>query len=106
VNVASENCLISDLHTQPLVHATTTLRAFEDNIILHQSLGAPIVTMASSIKAYTLNLLGTQLIPTKSLALMLSLEPTIWELIPPTNANPLTALLQEINVTPQHRKVN
>jgi hypothetical protein len=31
------------------------MRAFEDNIILHQSLGMPIVTMASSIEAYTLN---------------------------------------------------
>ncbi len=31
------------------------MRAFEGNIILHQSLGMHIVTMASSIEAYTLN---------------------------------------------------
>ncbi len=31
------------------------MRALEDNIILHHSLGMPIVTMASSIEAYTLN---------------------------------------------------
>ncbi len=31
------------------------MRAFEDNIILYHSLGMPIVTMASSIEAYTLN---------------------------------------------------
>jgi hypothetical protein len=54
-NVASENCPISELNIQPLVHAIIMLRVFWDNIILHQSLGTPIVTMASSIKAYTLN---------------------------------------------------
>ncbi len=31
------------------------MRAFKDNIILHQSLGMPIVTMASSIEAYILS---------------------------------------------------
>jgi hypothetical protein len=55
VNVTSENCPISELNIQPLVHAITMLRAFEDNIILHQSHGTPIMTMTSSIKAYTLN---------------------------------------------------
>jgi hypothetical protein len=55
INIVSENQPISELNIQPLVHAITTLRAFEDNIILHQSLGTPIVPMTSSIKAYTLN---------------------------------------------------
>jgi hypothetical protein len=49
------NVNVSELNFQPLVHAITMLRAFEDNIILHQSLGTPIVTMASFIEAYTLN---------------------------------------------------
>ncbi len=55
VNVTSENPPILELNIQPLICAITTMRAFEDNIILHHSLGMPIVTMASSIKAYTLN---------------------------------------------------
>jgi hypothetical protein len=55
INVASENGLISELNMQPLVCTITMLKAFEDDIILRQSLGTPIVTMASSIKAYTLN---------------------------------------------------
>jgi hypothetical protein len=55
VNLAAENQSISDLSIQPLICTFTTMRAFEDNIILHQSLGMPIVTMASSIEAYTLN---------------------------------------------------
>jgi hypothetical protein len=55
VNVASENQPILELNIQPLIRAITTMRAFKDNIILHQSLGMPIVTMASSIEAYTLN---------------------------------------------------
>jgi hypothetical protein len=55
VNIASENQPILELNIQPLIHAINTMRAFEDNIILHHSLGMPIVTMASSIEAYTLN---------------------------------------------------
>jgi hypothetical protein len=55
MNVASENHPILEPNIQPLVCAITTLRAFEDNIILHQFLGTPIVTMVSSIKAYTLH---------------------------------------------------
>jgi hypothetical protein len=55
MNVASENRPILELNIQPLICAITTMRAFEDNIILHQSLGTSIVTMASSIEAYTLN---------------------------------------------------
>jgi hypothetical protein len=54
VNIASENQPILELNIQPLICAITTMRAFEDNIILHHSLGMPIVTMASSIEAYTL----------------------------------------------------
>jgi hypothetical protein len=54
LNIAAENQSISELIIQPLIRAITTMRAFEDNIILYQSLGMPIVTMASSIKAYTL----------------------------------------------------
>jgi hypothetical protein len=55
VNVTSENCPISELNIQPLVCTITMLRAFEDKIILNQSLGTPFMIMASSIKAYTLN---------------------------------------------------
>jgi hypothetical protein len=55
VHVASENQPILELNIQPLICAITTMRAFEDNIILHHSLGMPIVTMASFIEAYTLN---------------------------------------------------
>jgi hypothetical protein len=55
VNVTSENQPILELNIQHLIHAITTMRAFEDNIIVHHSLGMPIVTMASSIVAYTLN---------------------------------------------------
>jgi hypothetical protein len=55
VNVTSENQPISELNIQPLIRAITTMRAFKDNIILHHSLGTPIVTMALSIEAYTLN---------------------------------------------------
>jgi hypothetical protein len=55
VNVTAENCPILELNIQPLVCAITMMRAFEDNIILHQSLGTPIIAMASSIEAYTLN---------------------------------------------------
>ncbi len=58
VNVASENQPLSELNIQPLIHAVTTMRAFKDNIILHHSLGRLIVTMASSIEAYTLNSLN------------------------------------------------
>ncbi len=49
MNVPSENRPILELITQPLIHAITTMRAYKDNIILHHSLGTPIVTMASSI---------------------------------------------------------
>jgi hypothetical protein len=55
MNVASENQTISELNIQPLIHAITTMTVFEDNIILHHLLGMPIVTMASSIEACTLN---------------------------------------------------
>jgi hypothetical protein len=55
VNIPSENSPILELTIQPLVCTITTLRVSDDNIILHQSLGTPIVTMASSIKAYTMN---------------------------------------------------
>jgi hypothetical protein len=41
VNIVAENHPISELNIQPLVHAIITMRAFEDNIILHQSLGTP-----------------------------------------------------------------
>jgi hypothetical protein len=54
LNITSENQPITELNIQPLIHAITTMRAFEGNIILHHSLGTPIVTMTSSIEAYTL----------------------------------------------------
>jgi hypothetical protein len=54
LNFAAENSSISELNSQPLILAITTMREFEDNIIRHQSLGMPIVTMVSSIKAYCL----------------------------------------------------
>ncbi len=54
-NVGSENQPISELNIQPLIRAITTMRAFEDSIILHHSLGMPIVTIASSIEDYNLN---------------------------------------------------
>jgi hypothetical protein len=55
VNITSENQPILELNIQLLICAITTMRAFEDNIILHLFLGTPIITMASSIEAYTLN---------------------------------------------------
>jgi hypothetical protein len=55
MNIASENQTISELNIQSLICAITTMRAFKDNIILHHSLGMPIVTMASSIEAKDLN---------------------------------------------------
>jgi hypothetical protein len=55
MNVEAGNQSISKLNIQPLICAITTMRAFEDNIILHQSLGMPIVTILSTIEAYTLN---------------------------------------------------
>jgi hypothetical protein len=55
VNIAAENQSISELNIQPLIQAITTRRAFEDNIILHQSFGMPIITMASFSDAYNLN---------------------------------------------------
>jgi hypothetical protein len=55
VNIASENGPICELNIQPLICAITTTRAFEDNIILHYSLGMPIITMVPSIETYTLN---------------------------------------------------
>jgi hypothetical protein len=55
LNITSENQPILELNIQPLIHAITTMRAFKNNIILHHFLGMPIVTMASSIEAYTLN---------------------------------------------------
>jgi hypothetical protein len=55
VKIAAENQSISELDIYPLIGAITMMRAFEDNIILHQSLGMPITTMASSIETYTLN---------------------------------------------------
>jgi hypothetical protein len=56
VNVPSENQPISKLNIQPLICTITTMRAFKNNIILHHFLGMPMVNMASSIEAYTLNL--------------------------------------------------
>jgi hypothetical protein len=53
--VAVENHTILELNIQPLVHAINTMIEFKDNIILHQSLGTPIVTTASSIETYILN---------------------------------------------------
>jgi hypothetical protein len=55
VNVASEDQPLLELNTQPLIHAITTMRAFDDNIILHHSLAMPIVIMAFSFEAYTSN---------------------------------------------------
>ncbi len=55
INVAAESQPISELNIQPLICAITTMRAFKDNIILHHSLWMPIITMASSIEACTLN---------------------------------------------------
>jgi hypothetical protein len=55
VNVTAENQSTSELNIQSLICAITTIRAFEDNTVLHQSLGMPIVTMVSSNEAYTLN---------------------------------------------------
>ncbi len=55
VSITSENQPILKLNIQPLIRAITTMRAFEDNIILHHSLGTPILSMAFSIEAYTFN---------------------------------------------------
>ncbi len=55
VTIASENQPISELNIKPLIFAIATMRAFKDNIILHHSLETPIITMASSVEAYTLN---------------------------------------------------
>ena len=55
VNVVSEGRPISDLNIQPIIRAARTIKAFEDNIILHQSLDTPIAILQSSIEAYTLS---------------------------------------------------
>ena len=54
-NVVSEGHPILELNIQTIVKAARTMKAFEDNIILHQSLDTPIAMLSSSIKAYTLS---------------------------------------------------
>jgi hypothetical protein len=53
VNMVSEGWPISDLHIQPIIRAARTIKAFEDNIILHQSVDTPIAILPSSIEMYT-----------------------------------------------------
>ncbi len=55
VNVVLEGRPILELNIQPIIRAAWTMKAFEDNIILHQSLDNPIIISPSSIKAYTLS---------------------------------------------------
>ena len=55
VNMVSEGPPISDLTIQPIIRAARTMKAFEDNITLHQSLYTPIAILPFSIKAYTLS---------------------------------------------------
>ena len=55
VNVVSKGCPILDLNIQPIIRAARTMKAFEDNITLHQSLDTPIPILPSSIEAYTLS---------------------------------------------------
>ena len=55
VNMVSEGPPISDLTIQPIIRAARTMKAFEDNITLHQSLDTPIPILPSSIEAYTLS---------------------------------------------------
>ena len=56
VNVVSEGHPISELNIKPIIGAARPMKAFEDNIILHQSLDTPIAILPSSIEAYTLSL--------------------------------------------------
>jgi hypothetical protein len=56
VNVVSEGCPNLDLNIQPIIRAARTMKAFEDNITLHQSLDTAIAILPSSIEAYTLSL--------------------------------------------------
>ena len=53
MNVVSKGRPISELNIQHIIRAARTMKAFEDNIVLHQSLGTPITILPSSIKAYT-----------------------------------------------------
>ena len=55
VSVVSEGCPISDLNIQPIIRAARAMKAFEDNVTLHQSLDTPIAILPSSIEAYTLS---------------------------------------------------
>jgi hypothetical protein len=55
LNVVSESHPILDLHIQPIIRATRTMKAFEDNVALHQALDTPIAILPSSIEAYTLS---------------------------------------------------
>jgi uncharacterized linocin/CFP29 family protein len=55
VNVVSKGRPLSDLNIQPIIRAARTMKAFEDNTILHQSLDTPIAILPSSTKAYTLS---------------------------------------------------
>jgi hypothetical protein len=47
VNVVSEGRPILELNIQPIIRAARTMKAFEDNIILHQSLDTPIAISPS-----------------------------------------------------------
>jgi hypothetical protein len=53
VNVVSKGRPISDLNIQPIIRAARTMKAFEDNLTLHQSLDTSITILPSSIKVYT-----------------------------------------------------
>jgi hypothetical protein len=106
VNVASENRLISELNIEPLICAIMTMRAFKDNIILHHSLGMPIVTMVSSIEAYTLTL-GTRQTLATTLVLIHPTNPTFLasNLFSPM-ATRYLVLPRGISVTPQHPRAD
>jgi hypothetical protein len=83
------------------------MRAFEDIIILQYFLGTPIVTMVSSIEAYTLNPWDKRTLATM-LVLMHPTNPTFLapNLFPPM-ATRYLVLPQEISITPpQHPRAD
>jgi hypothetical protein len=107
MNNASESQPILELNIQPLIHAITTMRAFKDNIILHHSLGMPIITMVSSIEAYTLSPWNKTNSCNNACPDAPHTNPTFLapNLLPPT-ATRYLILLRGISVTPQHLRMD
>jgi hypothetical protein len=54
-NVMSENCLIAKLNTNALVCSLAVMKAFYDQINLHEATMTPITVMPGVIAAYTVS---------------------------------------------------